>query len=183
MIPKVLRWLQTDFSPLLKQCYNYEQREHIDTSLVKMVSVAMIHFGLDPGKLICFLGREYTKYTHDVHRTLLAVKDCISPEDLAHMKRILLEGCPAELTFEEPLSNKMEMITRGTSKSFNKNPEIVKKAMNKEDRYSHVIPVDILICLMSPYLRHTTLTMIIKEGKTHVYAMTHQQLRSLLILS
>jgi hypothetical protein len=50
------------------------------------------------------------------------------------MKRILLDGCPAESTFEEPLSNKMEMIFRGNSKSFNKNQDIVKKTMNKEDR-------------------------------------------------
>jgi hypothetical protein len=66
------------------------------------------------------------------------------------MKRILLDGCPAELTFNEPLSNKMEMISSGNSKSFNKNPAIIKKKMNKDDRYSHVIPLDILICLLSP---------------------------------
>jgi hypothetical protein len=41
------------------------------------------------------------------------VKDYIYPENLSHMKHILLDGCPAELTFEEPLSNKMEMILRG----------------------------------------------------------------------
>jgi hypothetical protein len=50
------------------------------------------------------------------------------------MKRILADGSPAELTLEEPLRDKMEMISRGNSKSFNKNPEIVKKIMNKEDR-------------------------------------------------
>jgi hypothetical protein len=37
--------------------------------------------------------------------------------------------------------------------------------MNKEDRYSHVAPLDILICLVSPYLRHTTQTLVLKEGK------------------
>jgi hypothetical protein len=89
----------------------------------------------------------------------------MSPEDLAHMKRIILDGCPAELTFKDPLSNKMEMISRGDSKSFNKNPEIVKKTMNKEDRYSHVVPLDILICLLPPYLRHAMQTMVIKEGR------------------
>jgi hypothetical protein len=78
------------------------------------------------------LGGEYTGYTRDVYRTQSAIKDHISPEDLAHIKHILLDGCLAELTFEEPLSNKMEIILRGNSKSFNKNPEIVKKTMNKE---------------------------------------------------
>jgi hypothetical protein len=133
MIPKVSRWLQTKFSPLLEPRYNYEQQEHIDTFWVEMASTAMIHLGLDPGKFVCFLGGEYTGYTRSVHRTLSAVKDHISSQDLAHMKRILLDGCPAELTFKEPLSNKMEMILRGNSKSFNKNPAIVKKTMNKED--------------------------------------------------
>ncbi len=37
--------------------------------------------------------------------------------------------------------------------------------MNKEDRYRIVVTLDILICLLSPYLRHTTQTMVIKEGK------------------
>ncbi len=85
----------------------------------------MIHFGLDPVKFAHFLGGKFTGYTHDIHRTLSAVKDHISPEDLSHVKRILLDGCPAKLTFEEPLSNKMEVILRGNSNSFNKNPEIV----------------------------------------------------------
>jgi hypothetical protein len=59
----------------------------------------------------------------------------------------------------------MEMISRGNSKSFNNKPEIVKKTINKEDRYSHIVPLDILICLLLPYLRHTTQTMVIKEDK------------------
>jgi hypothetical protein len=37
--------------------------------------------------------------------------------------------------------------------------------MNKEDKYSHIVPLDILICLLSLYLRHTMQTMVLKEGK------------------
>jgi hypothetical protein len=81
------------------------------------------------------------------------------------MKQILLDSCPAKLMFEEPLSNKMEMISRGNSKSFNDNPERVKNAKNEEDRYSHAVPLDILICHLLPYLRHTTQIIIIKEDK------------------
>ncbi len=84
----------------------------------------------------------------------------ISHEDLAHMKQILLDGFPAELMFKEPLSNKMAMVSRGNFKSLNDNPEIVKKTMNEEDRYSHIVSLDILICLLLPYLRHTTQTMV-----------------------
>ena len=38
--------------------------------------------------------------------------------------------------------------------------------MNKEDRYSHLIPLDEIMCRFSPYYRHTTKTMVIKAGKS-----------------
>jgi hypothetical protein len=75
-----------------------------------MASAAMIHFGLDPGKLVRWLGGEYTGARRDVNRTLTAVKDHVSADDFSHMKRILLEGSPCELTFDEPLANKSLMI-------------------------------------------------------------------------
>jgi hypothetical protein len=91
-------------SPLLEPRYNYKQQEYIDTSRVEMASAAMIHFGLVLGKFVRFLDGEYTGFTCNIHRTLSAVKDHISPEDVAHMKRILLEGCHAELTYSKNLS-------------------------------------------------------------------------------
>jgi hypothetical protein len=81
------------------------------------------------------------------------------------MKQILLDGCPAQLDFEEPLSNKIEMIDQGNSKSFNVNTTLVLKTMNKEDRYSHLIPLDEIMCRFSPYCHHTTQTMVIRAGK------------------
>jgi hypothetical protein len=38
--------------------------------------------------------------------------------------------------------------------------------MSKEDRYSHLIPLDEIMCCFSPYCRHTTQTMVIKAGKS-----------------
>jgi hypothetical protein len=82
------------------------------------------------------------------------------------MKQILLDGCPAQFHFQEPLSNKIKMIERGNSKSFHNNAALVLKTMNKEDRYSHLIPLDEIMCRFSPYYRHTTKTMVIKAGKS-----------------
>ncbi len=81
-------------------------------------------------------------------------------------KRILLDGCPAQLNFEEPLSNKIEKIERRNSKSFNNNTALVLKTMNKEDRYSHLIPLMRSFVVFSPYCCHTTQTMVIKAGKS-----------------
>jgi hypothetical protein len=37
--------------------------------------------------------------------------------------------------------------------------------MNKEDRYSHLVPMDPLLCKLSPYVHHTTQNIVIKDGK------------------
>jgi hypothetical protein len=145
IIPKVLRWLQVDFSSLQDPCLGHEQQDHIDPYCVEMASAAMIHFRLDPGKVVHFLSGEYTSQYCDIHHTLDAIQDHVTSDDYGHIKRILLKDCPAQLTFEEPSSNKLELISHDNLKSFVENSQLVQKTMNKEDRYSHLV-------LMDPFL-------------------------------
>jgi hypothetical protein len=130
-----------------------------------MTSAAMVHFGFNPGKFVRWMGGECTGYHRDVRKTLIAVHSHVTGEDYNHMEWVLLDGCLVELKFTEPLSNKLEMIRHGNSKSFNNHPELIKKAMNKEDRYSHLVPIDVDICHASAYLRHTIQTVVMKPGK------------------
>jgi hypothetical protein len=134
MIPKIIRWLKIDFSLLCKPRYNYEKQERIAPHHVEMASAAMVHFGLDPGKFIRWLGCEYTGYHRNVQTTLDAVQSHVTPDNFEHMRWILLDGCPAEFIFTEPLDNKLAMLKHGNSKTFKANPDLIKKAMNKEDR-------------------------------------------------
>jgi hypothetical protein len=165
IVPKVLCWLRVNFTPLRDPHLGYEQQDHIDPYHVEMASMAMIHFGLDPGKFVSFLSREYTGQYQDVRCTLNAIQDHVTSDDYGHIKQILLDGCPVQLTFKEPSSNKLEFMSRGNSKSFVENPQLVQKTMNKEDRYSHLVPMDLLLCKLSPYLRHTMQSIVIKDGK------------------
>ncbi len=125
----------------------------------------MAYFGLDPGRFVQWIGGEYTGQLRNAHSTLAAVKGHVSIDDYDQMKWILLNGCPAQFDFEEPLSNKIEMIDRGNSKTFNANTALVLKTMNREDWYSHLIPLNEIMCRFSPYCCHTTQTMVIKAGK------------------
>jgi hypothetical protein len=134
---------------------------------MEMASAAMIHFGLDPRKFVCFLSGKYTGQHQDVCHTLDTVRDHVTPDNYNHIKRILLYGCPAQLTFEEPSSNKLEFISCGNFKSFDENPPLVQKTMHKEDRYRHLAPMDPLLCKLSPYLLHTTQSIVIKDGKNN----------------
>jgi hypothetical protein len=73
IVPKVLRWLRVDFTPLHDPCLGYKQQDHINPYHVEIASAAMIHFGLDPGKFVRFLLGEYTSQYQDVHCTLDAI--------------------------------------------------------------------------------------------------------------
>ncbi len=55
IVPKVLHWLRVNFTPLQDHRLGYKQQDHINLYCVEMASVAMIHFGLDPGIFVLFL--------------------------------------------------------------------------------------------------------------------------------
>jgi hypothetical protein len=78
-----------------KPCLGYKEQNHIDPHRIEMASVAKVHFGLDPGKFICFLAGEYTGHHQDICCTLITVEDYVTPDGYEHMKQILLNGCPA----------------------------------------------------------------------------------------
>ena len=86
-----------------------------------------------------------------MHQILLEVKDHILQSDYDHLKRILTQGCPSQFHFDEEVRNKQIMMNRGNSKSFVDNSDLVTKTMNKEDWYSHVIPLHQDIVKLSPY--------------------------------
>jgi hypothetical protein len=109
---------------------------------------------------------EYMGDARDVKKILATIKPHIPLDDYNQVERILTQGCPSRLQFDEKLENKLKMIKRGNSKSFVKNPDyLAKKTMNKEERYSHVVALDPEIVLFSPYCRHTMQTLVMKEGK------------------
>jgi hypothetical protein len=60
IVPKVLRWLGADFTPLQDPRLGYEQQDLINPYCKEIHSAAMTHFGIDPGKFVCFLSGKYT---------------------------------------------------------------------------------------------------------------------------
>lgn len=165
MIPKVVRWLSVDFSSLRAPRIDYESQTEISHHRVDMASAAMVFFGLDPGRFVRWMAGEFMGDGRDVDKILATIKPHIPIDDYNQVKRILTQGCPAQFQFDEKLRNKLMMIKRGNSKNFVENPDLVRKTMNKEERYSHVVALDPAIVLFSPYCRHTMQTLVMKEGK------------------
>ena len=84
LVPKITMWLMVDFSLLCEPWYNYEQQEQIDLHRIEMASAAMVHFSLNPGKRVQWMGGECTGYHCDVKKTLVAVRPHITVEDYNH---------------------------------------------------------------------------------------------------
>ena len=144
MILNTVGWLKIDFSSLRSPCYEYKKQPC--SHRVEMALTAMVHFCMDPGKLVHWLGGEYVGDCCDVACILATVHGHVSKDDYAHMKRILIDSCHAELKFDKPLSNKLIMIEQGNSIIFNDNPMLILKIMNKEECYSYLLPLHQLIC-------------------------------------
>jgi hypothetical protein len=58
------------------------------------------------------------------------------------------------------------MIQRGNSAAFKQNLPLVQQAINKKDKFSHLVPLDQQICTVSPYCRVTSQCLISKAGKS-----------------
>ena len=88
----------------------------------------------------------------------------MSNDDHAQIKRILLQCCPFSLKFQEYSKNKFAAIARGNQKNFVQNKHIVMKALNKEDRNSHLVPMHDWVCHLSPNMRHNPQGLVLKLG-------------------
>jgi hypothetical protein len=77
-----------DFFLLHKPQYNYEQQEQINLHHIEMASAAMVHFGLEPGKFVQWMGGKYSGYHREVQRTLAAVHPYITAKDYNHIEQI-----------------------------------------------------------------------------------------------
>ena len=165
MVTQVLKLRKRDIVSLLDTRYNYESQKEISSERVELATAALIQFDMNPGKLIRYLGKEFTGESRDVDAFRRVVEPHCDPEDVQQALRILNDGCPSILHWEEPSANKFKLLQRGNQKTFDENVEIADKTLNKEDKHSHLVPCEDWVVYFSPYCRHTSQGMVVKEGK------------------
>ena len=113
MAHSVQRSRHVDFSPLRQPRYDYAEQTMIDPARVRMLEACSVHYKLDFGLVVRYLGGEYTAEHRDVDALEREVSPHIPPADMAQMRRILTKGCPHTLNFEMNHEDKMKMIDRG----------------------------------------------------------------------
>ena len=165
MIEDVIKMRVINFSALRKPRIGYAMQTKIDPIRVDMATACAIHYSLHPGMMIRYLKGEYVGENRDAEKILLDVSPYVNDSDAAHIKRILTQGCPSKLSFEETSTMKTSITQKGNQATFKLHPEAVTKTMNKEDRHSHLLPVKLWVLHFSPWCRHTAQGMQIKPGK------------------
>jgi hypothetical protein len=113
----------------------------ISPEQVNLISASCIHNGLHPGMLIHYLNGKYISKSRDAGQILQEASLYISSEDTAHIKQVITQGCPSYLDFKEEPENKLAVIWKGNQHTFLEHLEIARKAMNKEEINSHVVPL------------------------------------------
>ncbi len=150
MINDVQRLQFVDFTSLKLLRLDYVEQTEISSKRVDQATACAIHYGLNPGMVIHFLMGEYVGKTRDSAAILAEVSPYINKEDSKHIKRIINQGCPSHVHFEEEYENKHLALWNGNQHTFLLHPKVTLKAMNKEEKNSHVLPFKHWLVYFSP---------------------------------
>ena len=126
------RLLSVNFTPLRQPRTGYATQMEVSLERVDMMAAAMIHYALDPGMLVRYLGGEYTGAYRDIKMLQEKLMPHVPDEDMRQIMRILTSGCPADFVLEESAVSKALMIKRGNQKNFVMNEENVKKLSTRK---------------------------------------------------
>jgi hypothetical protein len=164
MVHDVVELRTLVFYQLRQQRIGYAEQTAIQSSRVDMATACAIHFSLLPGMVIRYLKGEYLGENRNVSQILCNVLSHVDESDAARIEWILTQGCPSRLSFEETSEMKAYIIKKGNQATFKMYPDIVTKTMNKEDRYSHLLPVKLWVLHFTPWCHHTAQGMLVKPG-------------------
>jgi hypothetical protein len=168
MILDVEHLQHLNFSLLKKSRLDYSTQDCISQDRGDLAPACLIHYGLHPGMMIHYLKGEYVGESRDVQKIINKVTPFVCETDIAHIKRVLTQGCPSHLIFDEARKNKLSLIWKGNQHTFLQHPEIAKKTMNKIEKNSHIIALQSWTVFVSPYLCVTPQGMRKKYGKFRV---------------
>ena len=116
MISDVINLRAIDFTALKEPRFGYAEQLAIDPVRVDMATACAIHYSLHPGMVIRYLKGEYVGENRDVNQVLRDVSPFIDEADTAHIKRILTQGCPSRLNFNESSAMKASIIKKKATK-------------------------------------------------------------------
>ena len=157
MIVDILQLENLDFSPLKVPRLDYANQQHISSHQVNLATAGLVHDRMHPGMLLRYLKGKYTGESRKASAILEKVSPYIDPEDAKHIERIIKQGCPSLLNFNEDTMNGLAVINKGNQQVFQVHPEVVAKMINKEENKQPHFTFQTMGCLLLTFpLLHPT---------------------------
>ncbi len=94
---------------------------------------------------------EYVGESRDADAIIKKVSPYIEDVDCKHIKRVINLGCLSHIDFEKVYNNKHKVLQKGNQQTFLQFLEVTAKAMNKEEKNSHVLAFKQWLVHFSPY--------------------------------
>ena len=166
MIPcvKYLTAQNFDHGLLRQPRLDYASQKEIPFDRVIRLTALAIDCGCNFGKVVRFLGGEFTGHNRDPAALERDCAEHVDKKDMQAMLRMLRRGCPAKLQFEMPRHQKLRQLRRGNGPSVLEHHEEVWATMNKEEKNSHLLPFLPFIVWFSNTAFHVPQGMVLKPG-------------------
>jgi hypothetical protein len=118
MVNDVLRLRGIDFSKVKLPRFNHADQTKISQERVDLAMACAIYYGLNTGMVVQYLKGKYVGESRDADKILEKVSPYISRVDCKHIKRIINQGCPSHINFEEEYDNKHMVLRKGNQQTF-----------------------------------------------------------------
>jgi hypothetical protein len=168
MIDDVLHLRFIDFSTVKLPHLDYAKQTEISEGRVDLATACAIHYGLNTGMVIRYIKGEYVGESRNANAVIASVSLHINNKDCQHIKWIINQGCPSQLNLGEEYKNKHAVLWKGNQHTFLQHPEVTAKAMNKEERISHILSFKEWLVYFSPYCQAMPQGIQEKYGKFRV---------------
>ena len=118
MVDDFLQLRGINFSKVKLPRYDYAEQTKILQERNDLATACAIHYGLNTGMVVRYLKGEYVGESRNSNRILEKVSPYIDEVHCKHIKRIIDQGCPSHLNFEEEYDNKHMVLRKGNQLTF-----------------------------------------------------------------
>ena len=160
------RCVDINFRPLSKYNLKWKEQESIPHERVMMFLACAIYYDFNMAAIMRFVGNNYTAAYRNVPRTMQYLHEGNVSEDVCRdVERIFTVGCPSYAKGHFSRENFLQYKQYGNHKSVQKGRDLIKKAVNKEDKLNFAMPFPCWIARLVPHLHLTPNGIVVKPGK------------------
>jgi len=144
---------------------NFTTQTEIPLQRRQLFLATALHYDLHVPSIIHFLGNNYTNEHLDPHAIAKKLSNIAPPHNVAYVLRALLTGAPSRFHGHSSFQNFSDYKLYGNHASITSRPDLVAKALNKEERNNFIIPLPSWLSRFIPNLHLSPEGIIVKEGK------------------